>query len=462
MLLLAIFTLIPGLALLSAPAASASTRSETSHREMAATNDCWDVSTGPVYVPETGHHIHEPFLSYWRQYDLAILGYPISEPLEIDGMTVQYFERARFEHHLEYEGTEYEVLLTLLGHWTAGEKNDPAFDPVEAENPQPDPSARYYSETGHYLQAPFIDHWDTYGGLPVFGYPISEPLFEDGLLVQYFERARFEHHPEHAGTRYEILLGHLGRERAEADKIDDTSVEMLEDAVHYLWRPEEKSFRLPVLMYHKLGTPVSRYTVSYWAFEQHLIWLRNQGFTPITISEAYAGMFGGASLPAHPIMITFDDGPQSQWAAAEILDSYGYRGVFFVHPNGELTPDQLRDLDRRGHEIGSHSIGHPFLTLVSNDQLWYETAGSRDALSAQLGKPVEYFAYPFGDWDGRVASYVAAAGYCGAVHAWAGQQWTPEKRWYQPRIEISGEISLAQFADLVGAPGDSYFQLSAR
>ena len=60
------------------------------------------------------------------------------------------------------------------------------------------------------------------GQLPVFGYPISEEFSEvnaiDGrpYLVQYFERARFEYHPEHAGTPYQVLLGQLGDEYARA------------------------------------------------------------------------------------------------------------------------------------------------------------------------------------------------------------------------------------------------------
>ncbi|MCC6936025.1 MAG: L,D-transpeptidase, partial [Thermomicrobiales bacterium] len=56
------------------------------------------------------------------------------------------------------------------------------------------------------------------GGLMSYGYPISEPVrernAEDGktYLVQYFERARFEYHPEYAGTDAEVLLGLLGNE----------------------------------------------------------------------------------------------------------------------------------------------------------------------------------------------------------------------------------------------------------
>jgi hypothetical protein len=46
----------------------------------------------------------------------------------------------------------------------------------------------------------------------MFGYPISEEFTEGGYIVQYFERARFEWHPENTGTSYEVLLGLLGRE----------------------------------------------------------------------------------------------------------------------------------------------------------------------------------------------------------------------------------------------------------
>jgi len=434
------------------PATSlAASAGATTERSLASTNDCWQDQVDTIYVPETGHHIHEPFLSSWRQYDLAILGYPISEPLELDGMTVQYFERARFEHHPELAGTAYEVLFTLLGSWAAGAHADPAFDPLPLDTPQPDPATRYYTETGHYLGTPFIDFWGENGGLPVFGYPISEPMYADGRLVQYFERARFEHHPERAGTPYEVQLGHLGRERAAADGIDQQAVPKLATAVDYTWAPEPRSYRIPVLMYHHFGYPTSRFQVSYQAFEQQLGWLRDQGYTPVTMMEAYAGIFGGGSLPERPAIITFDDGQQSQWAAAEILDRFGYKGVFFVHPDGPLSPDQLRDLAARGHELGSHTHTHPFLTRVSDERLRDEVHGSRMALAGIVGQPVNFFAYPNGDWNSRVLAAVQAAGYCGAVHAWDGQDWTPEKRWIEPRIEISGHLSLAQFAALIGS-----------
>ena len=74
-------------------------------------------------------------------------------------------------------------------------------------------------ETGHKVGDRFLASWQINGGLALFGYPVSEEFgegLEDGTvyLVQYFERARFEYHPEHAGTPYETQLGLLGRQAA--------------------------------------------------------------------------------------------------------------------------------------------------------------------------------------------------------------------------------------------------------
>jgi hypothetical protein len=84
-----------------------------------------------------------------------------------------------------------------------------------------DPSMHYFDVTQHNVPGVFFRYWNDNGGLFRFGYPLTEPFQEvsatDGktYLTQYFERARFEHHPEHAGTRYEVLLGLLARERTQ-------------------------------------------------------------------------------------------------------------------------------------------------------------------------------------------------------------------------------------------------------
>lgn len=76
----------------------------------------------------------------------------------------------------------------------------------------------FFPETGHSLGGAFQAYWNHNGGLPVFGYALTEEFIQkapgatQAYGVQYFERQRFEYHPEHAGTPYEVLLGRLGAE----------------------------------------------------------------------------------------------------------------------------------------------------------------------------------------------------------------------------------------------------------
>lgn len=94
----------------------------------------------------------------------------------------------------------------------------PAFVPIPAFDPQPD--RVYFPETGHSLAYGFKRYWEERGGLAAFGFPISEEFAErdpvTGVVhtVQYFERARFEYHPELAGTPFEVSLGRVGVEVA--------------------------------------------------------------------------------------------------------------------------------------------------------------------------------------------------------------------------------------------------------
>jgi hypothetical protein len=74
----------------------------------------------------------------------------------------------------------------------------------------PPPNTTFFPQTGHSVSLGFKHFFDTRGGLDLFGYPTTEEIKENGWTVQYFQRARFEYHPEFAGTRYEVELGLLG------------------------------------------------------------------------------------------------------------------------------------------------------------------------------------------------------------------------------------------------------------
>jgi spore germination protein YaaH len=171
------------------------------------------------YIRETGHSLQGAFLDYWnRRGGAAIFGYPLTEEFQevnpIDGRvyTVQYFERQRFEYHPEARGTPYEVQLGLLGVQIIENR----FFPL-APSTVNSTGVIYFPQTGHTLSGGFRTFWERRGALPIFGYPLTEEFVErnpdDGnyYTVQYFERARFEWHPELRGTPFEFQLGLLGR-----------------------------------------------------------------------------------------------------------------------------------------------------------------------------------------------------------------------------------------------------------
>jgi hypothetical protein len=181
-----------------------------------------------LYFAATGHLIEGRFLQYWQSHGgLPIFGYPLTPSFFEKGYLVQYFERSRFEFHPEYAGSPYEVSLGQLGR-----------ERLKAEGrlvPRPIPNnavtgEQFFPETGYKAGGAFLDYWNRYGGLAQFGFPITPEVKDenDGRTVQYFERARFELHPEYAGTPYEVLLTLLGRERAAA----------LDQALRDRWTPD--------------------------------------------------------------------------------------------------------------------------------------------------------------------------------------------------------------------------------
>lgn len=183
----------------------------------------------PVYFRETGHTLGYAFREFYdRQGGLPIFGLPLTEVFIQDGRPVQYFERARLEWH----GNLGLVQAGHLGRWAAeGMAGHQAFARIST----PPPGATLFLETGHSMGGAFGNFWRTNGGLATFGYPISEPFEElnaqDGQVytVQYFERARFEYHPNNP-ARFQVQLGHLGRQYMAAYPAPEWAVQPVQRA----------------------------------------------------------------------------------------------------------------------------------------------------------------------------------------------------------------------------------------
>jgi hypothetical protein len=178
---------------------------------------------GVRYFAQTGHVVSGRFLEYWdANGGLRTIGLPLTHPYpaeQTDGswLLVQDFERLRLEYHHDKQGTRFEVLGTRIGSDATAHRmgEEPFKRLVECV---PGSSRDCFAATGHSLAYGFRGFWNRHGGLSRFGYPISEELDElnpdTGRIhtVQYFERARFEYHPELIGSGFEVQLGLLGRD----------------------------------------------------------------------------------------------------------------------------------------------------------------------------------------------------------------------------------------------------------
>ena len=117
------------------------------------------------------------------------------------------------------------------------------------------------------------------------------------------------------------------------------------------------------------------------------------------------------------LFLTFDDGGSSAYSPiADSLERFGWRGHFFVTTNyigtrSFLSKEQIRELRRRGHVIGSHSATHPgTMSACDWDQLVEEWGVSTVVLADILGEPVTTAAVPGGFYSRKVARCAAAAG----------------------------------------------------
>jgi acetyl esterase/lipase len=176
------------------------------------------------YFAETGKTVSGKFLQYWQSHGgLAQQGFPISNELreisDTDGKTytVQYFERAVFELHPDNQPPN-DVLLSLLGSFRYQQKYASG---APGQTPNTSLGSVLFKETGKRLGGAFLQYWQSHGGLAQQGLPISDEFMEksdlDGktYLVQYFERAVFEYHPENQPPN-DVLLSQLGTFRYKA------------------------------------------------------------------------------------------------------------------------------------------------------------------------------------------------------------------------------------------------------
>ncbi|HEV7922306.1 MAG TPA: polysaccharide deacetylase family protein [Thermoanaerobaculia bacterium] len=233
--------------------------------------------------------------------------------------------------------------------------------------------------------------------------------------------------------------------------------------------PRDETPTASVLCYHIVESPADpRMEISRETFRQHLRYLQMTGYNVIPLRHLYEFVVGKrASIPPNAVVITIDDGWRSAYTEAfPELQRLKMPFTLFIYPNiiGQtnhaLSWNQVKQMSDAGVDIQSHSLNHPFLTQRRHADLddkayaaWLEKelAESKRILERHTGKKVSFIAYPYGDYDTRVARAAGAAGYEAALTCDFGKVKKGSDPLRMRRVIIDKKMDFAAFRHYLGA-----------
>jgi len=214
-----------------------------------------------------------------------------------------------------------------------------------------------------------------------------------------------------------------------------------------------------VLLYHRMGRPklsslvAGQYVVP-GLLGLQLDFLRNRGWVATTLDEIVGGSAAPDMIVGKQFAVTFDDGYLSVYDYAyPVLKSKGVLATLFIvadtvgglnewdrragdQTEKMMTVEQIREMASAGFEIGSHTLSHPYLTGLSDEQLKMELSDSKRRLEDIVGKEVAAFSYPYGDFDLRVSRAAVEAGYLYAASTKLGVVVPGTDSFAIPRVNV--------------------------
>jgi peptidoglycan/xylan/chitin deacetylase (PgdA/CDA1 family) len=226
-------------------------------------------------------------------------------------------------------------------------------------------------------------------------------------------------------------------------------------------------------MYHSISNTADprfkRFTLAPSDFDDHLGYLTDNDYHPITLSALGEAQRTGRPLPEKPVVLTFDDGFADFYTiVAPRLAAVGFSATLYVATgfiestslwlgsSGEggrpmLTWPQVREVAELGIEIGSHTHSHPELDRCSVDDVIHEIRRSRRDLEHQLDQAVTTFAYPFGYWSSKVRDVVADEGFTTAVQVGELTSRQQDDSLSIPRLSVDYGTTAASLAALLAS-----------
>ena len=225
---------------------------------------------------------------------------------------------------------------------------------------------------------------------------------------------------------------------------------------------------VPILMYHVInppppGAPYPGLYVPAGEFAAQMQALKAAGWHAVTLDQLKAFWTRGVPLPpGKPIVLTFDNGYQSQYSnALPLLNQMGRVGDEMMQltglppSQGGLSDSQVRALIADGWELDTQGISHADLIALPASELHYQVFAARQLLRQRYGVPVDWFAYPSGHYNASVIATLKSAGFAGSVTVVPGWASPGDDPFRLPRLRVLGGTSpsalLAQIASIQGA-----------
>ena len=180
-----------------------------------------------------------------------------------------------------------------------------------------------------------------------------------------------------------------------------------------------------ILEYHHVSDDVGEdgwaYTVPPADFAQQLDYLQAEGYTTITMQDFMRARKGKQELPEKPVVLTFDDGYEDNYTTLlPMLEERHMTAVVYMVTNsigrkGYLSWNQLRDMQKRGIEIGSHTANHQPLTSLDREKQAEEMKLSKLLMEWNGLKTIYSFSYPNGAYDEGMPELLQENEYLNAV-----------------------------------------------
>ena len=198
---------------------------------------------------------------------------------------------------------------------------------------------------------------------------------------------------------------------------------------------------MAILLFHRVTDqiPEDGLTLSTAHFRAVCGLLRRQ-FRVVPVAEIFNAVRSGREMPPRTVAVTFDDCYRDNLFAARVMAEHGLPAAFFVPtgyvgtdrmfpwdrglpPMANLSWDEVREMARMGHEIGSHTVNHINLGTASHEEARWELFESKATLEKHLERPARWFAYPFGGKNNlrpEAAALIEEAGYDGCLSGHGG------------------------------------------